>query len=130
MPVFTLPTFNLIGDAWTEPFFPDQDEADIVDVPVQLYIYSRGAFDINIGFLELWSPPIYVRIDPAFGALSAALWIWEIPQGSARYYRVRFKSLIHEGFPNEYTFHLVSQCDGTGVEILRDVVPNPPPPEE
>jgi len=129
MPVYSLPQFNLVGDAWTDPFTPDADSPDVVNVPVQLYVFSRGAFDLQYGELLAWSPPVYVRIDPDFGALPLNLWIWEVPQGSERYYRVRFKSLIHEGFPNEYEFHLVGQCRGDGIEELRNVVlvQTPPP---
>jgi len=128
MPVYSLPQFNLFADAWTDPFSPENDAADVVNVPVQLYVFSRGAFDLKYGTLLEWSPPIYVRIDPEFGALPTTLWIWEVPQASGRYYRVRFKSLIHEGFPNEYEFHLVGQCNTFGTEELRDVILLPTPP--
>jgi len=129
MPVYTLPSFNLLGSAWIDPNAPDLDTADVVDVACQFYIYSRGAFDINIGFLELWSPPIYLRLDPTNRPFDVGIWIWEVPSASGRYYRVRWKEILHLGFPNEYDVHLLAQCDGAGVEILRDVVPNPPPEE-
>lgn len=129
MPIYTLPTFNLVADAWVAPNAPNLDVADIPNVPVQKYISSRAAFDIQPMELLAWVPPVYLRIDPAFGGLHADVWVWEVPQGSGVYYRARWKDLIHEGFPNEYEMHLLCQCDGDGAELSHNVVQNPPPEE-
>jgi hypothetical protein len=117
----TLPNFNLSASAWNNPKKPSTDPADVIGKDVQLYVPSRGVLDILPGGPLNWVPPIYLRIASTGPALTPAVWIWEVITGSAQYYRVRWKQVIHQGFPNEYVAHLVEQCDSAGIAILRDV---------
>lgn len=123
MPGF-LPNFNTLADLWYSPHTPATTAPDLILVPCQLYMVSRGMLDIQPGFPLDWTPPIYLRLDPASAPYNVLTWIIGLNDTvSVRslYFRVRFKEWMHFGFPNQYPSWVVEQCDSSGVAILRDV---------
>jgi len=120
---FTLPDFNITADVWFSPNDPFTGPADQTGINVQFYIPSRGLLDITPGSFNDWVPPLYLRIDPTAAPLNVLAWIWEVPSGTGKYYRVRFKETMHVGFTNEYPMHILEQCTDTGAATLHDVVP-------
>lgn len=116
----TKPVFNVTANAWLTPNVPGGSPPDYT-LSVQIYIASRGLIDCQPGTPLFWVPPVYVRFDDAGSPLGPGVWIWEIPSLSGRFYRVRWKEVVHLGFPNEYKIHVVEQCDTGGTAILRDV---------
>lgn len=126
MPTYTVPDFNLLADLWFGTATPGADAPDVEDQECQLYIPSRGLLDIEPGTQLFWVPPIYLRMPIANLINWTSLTVVEVVPGSQRYYRARWKEIMHEGFPNEYLMCIVEQCDEDGVPILRDVQPYPP----
>lgn len=118
---YTVPDFNVLCDVWSVGTVPDDDAPAFENVACQFYIYSRGSWDIQPCELELYHPPIGVR----FPVAAATPWedgqVFEVPPGSGRYYRARFKERVHLGFPNEYLVCYVVQCQGDGRPIARDI---------
>jgi hypothetical protein len=119
--MFTVPVFNLLYDGWDAGNTPNASAPIFVAKQCQLYIASKGMMDIEPGELTFWVPPIYARIPIGDLTEWLSLWILECPQASGRFYRVRWKEKMHQGFSNEYLVCIVDQCDGDGVPILRDV---------
>jgi len=110
---FTLPIFNLAADVWTAGHTPAADPPDVLALPTQLYLTSRGLLDITPGSVNLWVPPVFLRVPigiytPVRGDIA------EVVPGSADFYKVRWTQSTHRGFPNEYLSVLVEQCDATG----------------
>lgn len=119
---FYPPNFNLLASAWNALHVPNIDFPDWEDVPCQLYLESRpSGLDTSISDAESWTPSVLIRFPKILTALSTTVWIWEVPAGSERYYRVFFKETCHMGFPNEYLVHFCTQCGPFGLPFLRDV---------
>ncbi len=119
-----LPTFNLTADVWYNPNTPNTTAPDLILVKCQLYLVSRGMLDITPGAPLDWTPPIYLRLDPAGAPYDILSWIAGIADPvSLRtlYFRVRYKEWMHMGFANQYPSWVVEQCNGNGTAILRDV---------
>ncbi|AXH79035.1 MAG: hypothetical protein [Circular genetic element sp.] len=118
---FTPPIFNVLCDIWFIGRVPSAGDPDFENQACQLYIPSRGILDITPGELELWVPPVYLRLP--FSAID--IWkvaaVVECPPESGRYYRCRWKDIYHIGFPNQYLVAIVEQCNVDGVANLRDV---------
>jgi len=130
---YTVPDFNLLMDVWNAGKIPAADLPDSENVPVQFYLYSRGSFDIQPCELELYTPPIWLRLPVAENAVWIAGQVFECPAESGRYYRARFKEIMHQGFPNQYLVTVVVQCNEFGIPLIRDIefaVPCADPPEE
>jgi len=119
--VLYLPTFNLVASVWNTGNTPSGGPADATDIPCQLFIASKISTDMEYGTPWAWNPAILVRLPISENAAANSGQIFEIPQGSARYYRKRWVDVIHQGFANEYWCALVVQCDNTGVDVARDV---------
>lgn len=103
--IYTLPDFNLVGDHWFHPRTPAMGVADEVDIPCQLYLwYGNPINQFNLT----------IRIPKGSSALMVFGDMWEIPQGSGRYYRVNSVGIIHQGFPNEYWISSGPQTDQFG----------------
>jgi len=100
MPVYTPPDFNLVADLWFFPNVPVIDPPDIVDIPCQLYRYSRDTVNSPIAYIRI--PDTYSSVDWPNTAGIAANPIMEVVQGSERYYRVDRALWMHLGFPNQY----------------------------
>jgi hypothetical protein len=118
---YTLPVFNVATKVWNVGNTPDDGPADFTGVLVQFYIYSRVSFDVQPCDLELYQPPIQVRMPIASSAVWSSGQIWEVPEDSGFYYRARFKDRVHLNFPNEYNVVFVVQCGSDGIPILRDI---------
>ena len=118
---FTPPIFNVQADLWFGTNTPNAGLPDFENQECQFYITSRGQWPIDGANAELWSPPIYLRIPVASEFNWREFQICEVPPGTGRYYRVRWKDRVHLGFPNEYLLGVLHQCDGDGVWLLRDV---------
>lgn len=120
---FYLPTFNLLSNnVWVSPHTPAADPPDFIDIPCQKFLESRGSgIDSEYDHFEYWHPHVLVRFPLARDDVWLVGWIWEIPAGSLRYYRVSFKEHVHEGFPNEYLVHFCCQCDGDGLAVAYAV---------
>jgi len=121
MPAY-LPTFNLLSDMWDSPNTPAANLPDSTNVPMQLYVPSKGLIDVQPDYIPWYVPPVYLRMLSVDAAAWASSWIIECPKASGRWYRARWKEVIHSGFPNEYLAILVHQCDNVGAWILKDVV--------
>lgn len=118
---YTVPNFNVFADVWSTGHVPSEDDPDFENLTVQFYIYSRVSFDVQPCELELYQPPIQIRIPVAAPIPWAAGQVFEVPAESGRYYRARFKERVHIGFPNEYLVVVVSQCGADGIPVLRDI---------
>jgi len=110
---FTLPIFNLLTNYWTAGHTPAADPPDIVDVPSQLYVFSRLGVDQVAASPTLYTPPIMIR-QPLGAYLAVVGDIAEAVPGSADYYKVRWVQVFHLGFPNQYLGVLVEQCNSAG----------------
>jgi len=118
---YTVPQFNLLMDVWFSGHVPSVDLPDAENVPVQFYLYSRGTFDVQPCELELYTPPIWLRLPTSETANFVSGQVFECPAESGRYYRARFKERMHQGFPNEYLIVVVVQCNSAGVPLIRDI---------
>lgn len=118
---YTLPVFNLFADVWSAGHVPSADDPDFENLTCQFYVYSRVSFDIQPCELELYQPPIQIRIPVAGLTPWVDGQIFEVPAESGRYYRARFKERLHQGFINEYLVAYVVQCDADGAPIARDI---------
>jgi len=118
---YTVPNFNVFADVWSTGHVPADDDPDFENLTVQLYIYSRVSFDVQPCELELYQPPIQIRIPRAASTPWVEGQVFEVPAESGRYYRARFKERVHIGFPNEYLVVVVVQCGSDGIPILRDI---------
>jgi len=118
---YTLPQFNVLCDIWDAGNVPVDDDPDYENVTVQFYVYSRVSFDVQPCELELYQPPIQIRMPVAVVAIWETGQVFEVPAESGRYYRARFKEKLHLGFPNEYLVAYVVQCDDRGVALARDI---------
>jgi hypothetical protein len=113
---FTLPTFNLSANVWVNANLPNASPPDVMGVMVQLYINTRGLLDVTPNAWDTWVPPVWVRI--AIAGFDDTYNIFEVPGGSAKYYRVRWRDVIHKGFPNEYGAYLCEQVINDGTPVL------------
>lgn len=118
---YTVPNFNVFADVWSTGHVPADDDPDFENLTVQFYIYSRVSFDVQPCELELYQPPIQIRIPVVAPIPWSQGQVFEVPPESGRYYRARFKERVHIGFPNEYLVVVVVQCGADGVPILRDI---------
>jgi len=121
MPTFVTPSFNLLGAIWKSPDLPEDGPGSSVDVPMQLYLGSRGQARDEEEFGVFQSTTIYVRMPITQVAPWVTAWLIECPQGSGRYYLPTFKERMHQGFVNEYLVMVVVQCDAERNWIGRDV---------
>jgi len=129
---YTTPNFNLLASVWNAGNTPFGGAADYTGVTCQFYIYSRDSTDIQPCELELYTPVIQIRLPVAAGTPWVNGQVFEVEEGSGRYYRARFKERVHYGFPNEYLVVIVVQCNALGQPLIRDVegaAPCPPPGE-
>lgn len=120
---YTPPVFNVLADVWFAGHTPADHPPDEENQVCQLYVISRPSIDVQPDAIELWTPPILIRLPVGSGAAWEAGQIWEVQAESGFYYRSRWKERVHFGFPNAYYVVLVDQCDSHGCPILRDVVP-------
>jgi len=118
---YTVPNFNVFADVWSTGHVPADDDPDFENLTVQLYIYSRVSFDVQPCELELYQPPIQIRIPRQAPIPWVNGQVFEVPAESGRYYRARFKERVHIGFPNEYLVVVVVQCGSDGIPVLRDI---------
>lgn len=116
---FNLPTFNLSANVWTGTNLPSGGPFDVGGVACQLYVNTRGLLDITPAAWDTWVPPVWIRVPIADFDVSYS--IWEIPAGTTRYYRVRWRQRVHEGFPNEYGAYLAEQCLDDGTPVLPEL---------
>jgi len=123
---YTVPEFNLTCDVWSDGHLPSEGDPDYTGVACQFYWYSRGPFPVDPCNLELYCPPLWVRMPIAAGVPWQHGQVFECPSGSGLYYRARFKDVMHRGFINEYLVAIVVQCGDDGRPVLRfieDAVP-------
>ncbi len=107
--VYIDPVFNLVGDFWANPHKPSGGPADVVGISVQKYVNS---------LIQAITEP-QLRIPPLSVPVMTVGDIWEVPQGSGRYWKALAQGSVHEGFPNEYWCVLVVQVDATGAQVLH-----------
>lgn len=118
---FYLPSFNLAGNGWTIAGTPNaQPVPEWEELAVQLYIESRqpGRGQEFQGNPQQPCTTV-VRFTIDLASAFVDIWIWEIPAGSHNYYKVFYKEIMHQGFPNQYHAHFVTQCDGDGTAVAR-----------
>jgi len=128
---YTLPVFNVPVDMWDSGHTPAGDDPDFENVTCQFYVYSRVSFDVQPCDLELYNPPIQIRMPLSTIAIWESSQVYEVPAESGRYYRARFKERLHLGFVNEYLVVYVVQCNSSGIPLIRDIEgaePCEPPP--
>jgi len=118
---YTVPVFNLFADVWFDGHTPAVDDPDVENLAVQKYLYARGVWDIQPCEMEVYVPPIYLRIPFTESATWQSSQIFECPAESGKYYRARFKEVFHEGFPNQYLAAIVVQCNAEGLPLIRDI---------
>ena len=110
----SLPNFNLTFDLWVDPATPATDPPDFTNQPCQLYVRSKADIDTTPGNLDLWWPPIYLRV-PLGVVLPQKGDVVQVHHLALDYYKVAWTQNIHMGFPNEYVLSLVRQCTDAGV---------------
>jgi len=118
---YTVPNFNLLADVWNAGHTPADDPPDEENVPCQFYLYSRGTFDVDPCELELYTPPIWLRFQSVDAGIVSLGQVFEVEPETGRYYRARFKEIMHYGFPNQYLIVVVVQCTSDGIPLLRDI---------
>jgi len=118
---YVLPQFNLLARVWYVPRRFSSGAPDAVDVPCQLYVYSRPLMDVQYGEKTLWVPPVTLRLPKEKVGTWAQMGLVECPSGSERYYLTRWKEWMHLGFPNEYLIAMVDQCTAEGDPVARYV---------
>ena len=121
---YSPPDFNLTGSYWDPGHTPAVDPPD-GSIVYQLYFSSRGFADVQPGRDDLWQPTVFARISVVsynlYGpSLVGAIFSQFDTLAHTWYYRVRWWSHVHAGFPNEYVALLVEQCDGAGVAVPAD----------
>lgn len=115
MPVYTLPTFNLLCDFYQPGTPPPVGPVTWANVPCQLYVSSKypgGA-----------TPPKLLRIPyPAFqvwGPFGGAPGYYvNVPAGSALWYEVQDAYVVHRGFSNQYVQCTMLQIDGPSLPAI------------
>jgi len=130
---FTVPVFNILCDVWNAGKTPAADAPDTENVPCQFYVNSRGTFDVQPCEIEVYTPPLWVRLPIDQIGVWEAGQIFEVASESGRYYRARFKERMHYGFSNQYLIVVVVQCNAAGEPLIRDIenaVPCPATPTE
>jgi hypothetical protein len=110
---FFAPNFNLLANYWDAGHTPAVDPADLIAVPCQLYVASRGILDITPGNPGFWVPAIYFRTahgspPPQVGGIVG------LSPGMTDFYKIRWVQNVHIGFANEYVQSLCEQCDANG----------------
>jgi len=118
---YTVPVFNLFTDVWFDGKTPATDAPDVENLPTQKYLYSRGVWDIQPCEMEVYTPPIMIRIPFTDFNTWESSQVFECPAESGRYYRARFKEIMHEGFSNQYLVAVVVQCTNGGIPLIRDI---------
>lgn len=118
---YNLPTFNLLADVWYAGKNPAADDPDAENVPLQFYLASKGTYDVDPCDNKNYTPPIWLRMPMTETAIWTSGQVWEVPAETGRYYRARFKDVMHLGFPNQYLIAVVVQCNAEGLPLIRDV---------
>lgn len=114
--VYTLPDFNLVWDLWVNPNAPNLGPADFVDLPGQLYVFSRTTAAGNE--VQLRFPTgLGITIDLPTAFPATFNYVIEVPQGSGYFYQPIFTFWQHRGFPNEYCTAILTPSRDTGVRV-------------
>jgi hypothetical protein len=108
---FVLPTFNLTMDVWTSPANPFGGAASFLNVPCQIYNWSK--------VLPGAPPFAQIRFPIDFVNTYTVGDVIEAPSGSTRYWLVLSLYRQHEGFANEFWNAEVVTCDNVGVQAFR-----------
>jgi len=106
MPVFIDPIYNLLCAAWVSGNKPSIGPADFSAIPCQLYYNSRIGQPLIAQYL--------LRIDVSAIPSIDTLTIFEVIEGSTKYFRNTGSFWVHRGFPNEYWSVDLEQCDQFG----------------
>jgi len=119
---FQLPNFNLLANIWAVGDGPLEGAPGYPDVPCQLYVNSKAAFDTEYGTAWAWSPPTFLRLPVAFEAAWQNAGIIEITAHLGDFYIAKWKERIHMGFPNEYlAIQMDQSVDAHGTPGARNV---------
>jgi hypothetical protein len=126
---FTLPTFNVVCNVWTNALItnPPTFSVTVNLTPgrrgffVEPLITNSGALNAVAGWgnmMEILAPKLTDLRGPQNNGVTQVV---ECPAGSARYYYVCWVDDIGKGFANEHRLALVRQCDFLFVSLLTIV---------
>ena len=124
---FRLPVFNLECNAWTTDTPPDEGDPEVTGLECQIYVPSRGAIDVKPGVPSTFAFAMYLRYPIATDP--ARFYYAECPAGSGVYYKIRFTTVNHQGFANQYWSAVVEYCCGDGTPVYfpgAECGPSPP----
>lgn len=122
---FTKPVFNLIANVW-QCNTPISAAPDWTGLPCQKYIASRLFLDVTPPYYENWwaewVPPVQIRFARDTFPFTAPWFDWvfsyvECPEDSGQYYKVTWREIQHQGFPNEYGLLICAQCTAEGKAV-------------
>lgn len=116
---FSLPNFNIPGDVYINPNLPSSGTPDLTGVLAQVYLHSRGDWDMTPANNDEWNPTIHLRFDfstlAVFGYLQVKnIWTYTDVNGFVYNYRCRWWDVVHPGFSNQYLLWLCEQVDKNG----------------
>lgn len=109
--IFTLPIWNLTAWVWRTPATPPASPTFEYDA--QLYFFSRGIPDVKPLDLDLYQPPVYLRV-PIDSDLQRGD-IVECEPSSGWFYKVRFVERTHLGFDNQYLTAVLEQTSNGSI---------------
>lgn len=115
MPVYTLPTFNLLCDLYQPLLPPPVGPVTYAGVSCQLYVSSK--------YPGGSTPPKFLRMPmPAYqlwGPLGGVPgWYVNLPAGSGIWYEVQEAYVVHRGFANQYLQCTMLQIDAVALPAV------------
>ena len=110
---FTLPQFINLANVWHPPNVPPS--LPDYSVMSQLYIHSRADLDVDPSQVNVFYPPIWLRVPKGTDLRVGD--VCEVAAGSGFFYTAIWCERVHLGFSNEYFAAILIQGIGA-----------PPPP--
>ena len=119
---FPIPQFPITGDLWFAPRTTDDGGPDLTDIEVQLYSSPHNPFVANFvsggGSVITMRPMVQIRKHDD-GITMRVNDLWEVPSGSAQYYRTMYWLRCYVGFPQNQLLIYAFPADSIGDPLFE-----------
>jgi len=112
---FPLPQFPLLARVWNPANLPVTNPPNFAGMHCQLYVDPHA-----VQFLATVAPLNASIVATTWAKFPVGSWVFlrggilMIPELTGTYYKIQYKEIFYQGFPQQYEGVLVVQCDANG----------------